>query len=685
MIDEIEIRADATTEQLGSWLTQQVLDRLGTRAYLLRAIAWARRGAYAKARADVDTALAKQPAHELVELVAALLAYVTRDYDRSLALLDKVAANHKALAAQTLRVLEARAARLAWIAEQRAAHEQLAALGVRDLRAHVHELQRACARVDPRVPEQAARRLWTLHEHLPEQLAAELDAILVRAPTASWVRVLRARLHLRLGQLQQAAAELIHARIEDALAERWALWLARGRARELAEAALPERPSVRLRLLQAEALLECGELERAAERVSEATVSSPRGSAGAELLRVVIEARVSGRGPTRERFAEVYALAPGLLSDAARELGLALWIDGGLGEDSEQLLRCCERARQLLTADRGARLWYRTRAADGALRLRCGCDPNERAAAHEHDGKDLEQASALLQRTLSKRPPSGAARRAAAAGVLSDEQIEGFIADGYVHLRDAFSLALAQAVVHDAQQRLREQPERWLRSPIAIEQLRNYDPDDPQTWPTGRVDLLGRRRFAIHEFSPTCARAVTQLLGGAQRVGTRSWADDLIIMFPSDGEHEQIAPSPDWSSWHLDAPRVDTRLDNLSAGLLVFIVFNELEPASGNTWLALDSPAKVARALADSADGLDFCQLDTAPSITRTCARFFELTGAAGDIYLVHPLMLHSASVNPSPRVRWLGNPMIYVAGVLDHRRPNASPVELSIARALAG
>lgn len=679
--DRLETLANSTMEELESWLTQQVQDEFGTFAYLLRALAWAKRGAWARARADVDAALAKQPVYELVELIAALISYVTRDYDRSIGSLGKIASTHKYLAAQTLRVLEARAARLGWIAETRAAREQLAVLGVRDLRAHIHGLQRARASVDPREPEAAARRLWTSLEHQPEQLGEELDAILVRTPSAALARVLRARLHLRLGQLEQAAVMLAQAQ-DDALAERWALLLARGRADEIVAAELPATPSMRVSLLRAEALLEVGAVEAAAKLAAQAAERNARGSAGAELLRILSEARASGQGPSRERFADLYTLAPGLLSDAARELGLAPWIDGGLTDDAAVLLSCCERARRMLTADRGVRLWYRTTSGDGEPRLRCGYGRNDTPAAHDDDRKDLEQAARLLVRTLDKRGVTPTPRRGPTERSLSAAQVERFIADGYVHLRGAFARELADSIVGGAQRRLREQPERWLQGERAAA-LRSYDPEDPQTWPDGRVDLLGDRRFAIQAFSPYCERAIMRLLGGPHRVRTRSWANNLIIQFPSRSELDVVAPQPDWHSWHLDAPHTHTRLDNIRAGLLVFILFGDLAPSSGNTWLALDSPGKVARALAAHPEGMDFCRLQTAPSITRECERFFELTGEAGDIFLVHPLMLHSASPNPSPRVRWLGNPMIYVGGVLDHRREDPSPVEQAIAEAL--
>jgi hypothetical protein len=47
-------------------------------------------------------------------------------------------------------------------------------------------------------------------------------------------------------------------------------------------------------------------------------------------------------------------------------------------------------------------------------------------------------------------------------------------------------------------------------------------------------------------------------------------------------------------------------------------------------------------------------------------------------------LMLHSASLNPSPRIRFLGNPMVYLQEPLDPARADPSPVERLIASALS-
>ncbi len=541
MSDELRALARSSTAELDSWLSQEIQDELGTRAFILRAIAWCRRGALARAREDVDAALAKLPAHEIVELTGAMILFVTHDYDRAAGLLESVARRHRYMAAQTLRVLVSQLARLGWAVEQRVAEQQLAALGVRDLRAHIHRLQ----------------------ERRGGGRALESDAIT-------------------------------------------------GLLGELCE----------------------------------------------------------GGEPTRERMLELDALATGLLSDAARELGVTLWGDGGLIDDPPTFARVCAHARTMLVVEPDTPLGYRTRTGRGTLALRQIPDASVARVAHANDDADLELTAKLLVRSIEKQ--RGVAHRATAARSLDAGQIDAFLADGYVHLRGAFSKQLAANVVAAAHRRVRE-----------AGQVVGYDADDPSTWPQGRIDIEGERRFTISEFSPYAERAVFQLLGDAARVRTRSWTSNLIAQYPVRALESWI-PAPDHQSWHLDSPSKHTRIDDLRTGLLVFILFSDLLPDSGNTWLALDSPAKVARRLAAAPEGVDFCSDQAGNAITRHCERFFELTGEAGDLFLVHPLMLHSASLNPSPRIRFLGNPMVYLQEPLDPRRADPSPVEQLIARSLA-
>ncbi|PRQ10051.1 phytanoyl-CoA dioxygenase family protein [Enhygromyxa salina] len=679
----------SSTAELDSWLSQEIQDELGTRAYVLRAIAWCRRGALARARADVDAALAKRPTHELVELTGALILYVTRDYDRAVVLLDQVAHAHRYLAAPSLHELAARLARLGWTQEQRERQRELAALGVRDLRGHIADLQQARAQSGLAVVVTTPEQAWaSLYESGPGGVEAQLEQLAARTPaSAAALAGVRGRLSLLQGRLDEAAAALAGVDASDpgVADEHLALALARGQYDLVAAASLDHSRSSRAWRLRAEASLELGQFDRAREALARADEPDHAITA---LISTLIDAGDGARSPDAAR---LHALAPGLLSDAARELGVAIWIDGGIVDDPAVLLRVCTRARSLLSADRSsAPISYRSASGAGTTQLRHVPAAAIARVAHADDERDLDRVARLLLRS-SQTNRRRSAHTATAARSLDAEQIEQFMADGYVHLRGAFPRALAESIVDSAHRRLAQDPARWLSGPHVQRQaaeLAGYDRNEPRTWPQGRVDVVGEHPLTINEFSPFAERAVFQLLGDAGRIRTRSWTSNLIIQYPRRGEWDPSArawvPTANQESWHLDSPSVHTRLDQLRTGLLVFIVFSDLLPASGNSWLALDSPARVARALAAAPEGVDFCDVHAGRRITRECERLFEVTGEAGDLLLVHPLMLHSASPNPSPRIRFLGNPMVYMQTPLDHRRADPSPVEQVIARALA-
>ena len=68
------------------------------------------------------------------------------------------------------------------------------------------------------------------------------------------------------------------------------------------------------------------------------------------------------------------------------------------------------------------------------------------------------------------------------------------------------------------------------------------------------------------------------------------------------------------------------------------------------------------------------------------CSDFIELTGRTGDVVLLHPYILHSASNNPSGRPRFITNPNVSLAEPMNFNRDDPadhSLVELAVLRAL--
>lgn len=400
--------------------------------------------------------------------------------------------------------------------------------------------------------------------------------------------------------------------------------------------------------------------------------------------------------PSHERLELVCAMLLYVLGEYARSLDLL----EGIAERHPYLARRTLR----MAAERATRLgWVERRRAllasiealgvrDLLAHLEGVRAPvrSNAGGAHAHDAQDLTRAVVLTLKTLEqpRARTAGAKAPSPAQGEadgrrLSPEDIARFEREGFIKLTQALPRAEAERVVGDAQRRLREEPQRWLPGESAsIMGPEPFDPDDPGTWPRGRVDLLGNEHGPIAASSAFLGRAVAQLLAGCS-VATSTWSNDLIAQFPLPGCTDW-RPVPGKGGWHIDAPRVDTRLDTLEVGLLVLVLFSDLGPDGGNTWIAPGSVAAIARELAARPEGVDFIAPETARAISATCEGIVEVTGEAGDVFLVHPLMLHTASDNPSARTRWLNNLIIFVDQPLDHTHADPSPVERTIARALA-
>ena len=131
-------------------------------------------------------------------------------------------------------------------------------------------------------------------------------------------------------------------------------------------------------------------------------------------------------------------------------------------------------------------------------------------------------------------------------------------------------------------------------------------------------------------------------------------------------------------------------MDSPEQGLLVVPIFSDILPQSGGTTIATDSIQVLARFLAQRPEGLhpDGTQGGgyLIPALVEQCQQFEELTGNAGDVALLHPLMLHRASANPSGRARFIQNGRLSLEEPLCFNRADPadySLVEICVLRAL--
>lgn len=709
--------------QFDSPTATQAIARLGAPASAFRGFTYARRHAWASAAADLRAAVEDHGDvdPQLIYICGAGL-FATRKYDRAIASLNRAAAlapadDTRGVALQARKLALKLTTALAWAQDARELRELLAATAAQgralELRRQAALRQRMQQAIEGN-PDDAAQRAYALlFRDGPDVADEALDTLMHRFPEHPAVLGARLRLDLLLDRLELAderVAALSDELLEPLRAERAALSLAWGDGNTAL--LLTQTPGTDPRLLYLRALavrLVFEDSEDAAELLERARAQQP-GSVPIGLALAVSRHQHAPRRLDEDlerRFVALLHAAPGLLADAAASLGFDLWTDQGPRPERDLAAKILMRAHGMLTAERDLGIaTYARRGADGRLHLRhvapavtSMSEPSHLDRLHRDDVELIASHEASLVKLIGVRPPRPERpttievvepKVAWTPGFLSAEQREQFMQDGVLTLRGVFDPELAQRWRADGLRRLREEPERWVRGYVdrvaadPSRSLANFSPDDPTTWTWGRIDLLGPESLVVEEFAPDAWAAICDLLGGPERIQTRSWGQYLILNLCDGSPYGGDQPGPHASGWHIDDPNPFTRLDQLRNGLVCIALFNQLLPSSGNTWLALDSVPLVARELAAHPEGVDFVN-ERGRSITGRCTRFHEVTGEAGDILLLHPLMMHTASRNRSGRIRWIANPMVYLEQPLDPFRPVAelSLVELAIHRAI--
>ncbi len=255
--------------------------------------------------------------------------------------------------------------------------------------------------------------------------------------------------------------------------------------------------------------------------------------------------------------------------------------------------------------------------------------------------------------------------------ILTNAELEQFVERGFVRLSGCFSREFALESTRRACERL------------------YCSLDDPSTWPSGRIRAPETARVPAESIAPRAWQAACELIGGAGRALPCTWGDGYIINFGRES-HVWQPPSPvihgeEWQLWHKDGDFFRHFLDSPEQGLLVIAVFSDIEDRGGGTYLACDSIAHVARFLAEHPEGV-LPGETPCKEIVGKCNDFIEATGSIGDVYLMHPFMLHTRSVNSSGRARFIINPPVKLQEPMCFARPNPgehSAVERAVLRAL--
>ncbi|PHH51137.1 hypothetical protein CFIMG_005147RA [Ceratocystis fimbriata CBS 114723] len=269
--------------------------------------------------------------------------------------------------------------------------------------------------------------------------------------------------------------------------------------------------------------------------------------------------------------------------------------------------------------------------------------------------------------------------------VLTEEEKEFFIQNGWIHLKGCFSRDQAESITGNV----------WERLGMA--------PNDKSTWTRDKIHMGGEKTFNAQEFAPKAWEAICELCGGEDRIleSAKWWQDALIVNLGSaDKEGQPEAPHDLWG-WHVDGDFFVHYLDSPEQGLLAIPLFTDVAPGAGGTVICpeampilakhlYENPAGVSP-LMDPRDSPDFRNIEIGKYTSRYsdmahgCVNFVEACGDVGDVFLLHPLILHTASNNSLRHLRIITNPPIGLKEPFKFYRPEGdySLVELATLRAL--
>jgi len=214
--------------------------------------------------------------------------------------------------------------------------------------------------------------------------------------------------------------------------------------------------------------------------------------------------------------------------------------------------------------------------------------------------------------------------------VLSDDEVEGFIRDGYVVVRTAFGAATAAE----------------CRAAIwAVLAAHGIAADDPATWtqPAVRVPCPEGPAFDAIADAPALVDACDRLIGAGRWRRLDGAGGDVPVRFRSEQWPGDTGYHIEGTWWGGD--EYWTSVTSPGRGLTALILFGDVEPDEAPTRLVVGSHRFAAPVLAAAgplgmggAAAADRLQ----PSVL--CRQVAHATGHAGDIYLCHPLLVHTST-----------------------------------------
>ncbi len=255
--------------------------------------------------------------------------------------------------------------------------------------------------------------------------------------------------------------------------------------------------------------------------------------------------------------------------------------------------------------------------------------------------------------------------------MLTEAEIEQFVTDGFVAIRGAVPKQVSAACVDVV----------WAE----LDQL-GVGREDPATWtrPLVWIPCPEGGPFVEAGTAPELWAAYDQLIGPGRWPPRQGVGGHIPVRFPAEVD-------PGYAGWHFDSgtPRGDKLLSSVHSptrALLSLFLFTDVGHDDSPTLLLRGSHMDVAAVLGGAGDeGLEWSSLESLLPAAAFEREVVPATGAAGDVYLCHPFLVHRASWphrGRSPRI--IAQPSVWLKepyALID--REAALPVEQAILRGL--